>query len=227
MHDPMNNLVYSRDAVRRVDAEAVSTFGIPSIVLMENAACGVANCAHRMVATIGRPARILVVCGTGNNGGDGWAAARHLTILGHECTIAATGEPQPGSDARTNADIAQRMKLPFAIGEPPAITDVDLVIDALLGTGLARDVTGPAAAWIDAINNAPMPVLAVDLPSGMDADTGLPRGTAVRADCTVTFVGRKLGFLESTAPSRLGRVEIVDIGVPTILKQRHGRPLQG
>lgn len=224
MHDQTNRLEYTRDAIRLVDAEAISIYGIPGIELMENAARGVTGCAQRMVESLGRPARILVVCGTGNNGGDGWAAARQLAHAGHQCVIAATGEPRPDSDAQTNAAIAARMELPTTMGGPPAVPDVDLIIDALLGTGLDREVTGPAAAWIDAINRSPVPVLAVDLPSGMDADTGQPLGKAVRADCTVTFVGWKVGFRAPAAAPLLGRVEVAGIGIPAVLAERHGRP---
>tara|TARA_Y100000589_G_scaffold144843_1_gene138464 strand:- start:13396 stop:14079 length:684 start_codon:yes stop_codon:yes gene_type:complete len=224
MEDATERLVYTRDASRRIDEEAAATYGIPGIVLMENAARGVAAIAHRMVARAGRPARILLVCGTGNNGGDGWAAARHLTTLGHRCRIAAVGAPRPGSDAETNAEISTRMEIPSVTGGPTGFSDADLVIDALFGTGLDRDVTGLAKEWIEAINGCSRPVLAVDVPSGLDADLGRPLGHAVRADRTATFVGWKAGFVEESARAWTGGIEIVGIGIPDVLKRRHGRP---
>ena len=224
MADRTESLVYTRDASRRIDAEAASDYGIQGIVLMENAARGVAAIAHRMASAAGGPARIVLVCGSGNNGGDGWAAARHLTALGHRCRIIATAPPRPESDAETNASIAKRMKIPVDMGGEVEIPEADLVIDAILGTGLDREVAGSAAAWIEAINHSSAPVLAVDLPSGMDADSGRALGHAVRADRTATFVGWKAGFLDETGRDLLGRIEVVEIGIPEVLKQRHGRP---
>ena len=221
--DPI--LIYSREAVRRVDAEAIASYGIPGIVLMENAARGSADLAHDMLAALDRPARILVACGTGNNGGDGWAAARHLSNRGHDVRIAALGPSREGSDAAVNARIAEAMRLPVETDVALNASGVDLVIDALLGTGLDRDVSGRARDWIEAINAQSAPVLALDLPSGLDTDTGRPLGTAIRADCTATFVGWKQGFLEDGAATWLGRVEVIDIGIPLLLKVRHGRSM--
>ena len=218
--DPI--LVYSREAVRHVDAEAIAHYGIPGIVLMENAARGAADLAHGMLTALDRPARILVACGTGNNGGDGWAAARHLSNRGHDVRIAALGPSREDSDAAVNARIAEVMRLPVETNAELDASGADLVIDALLGTGLDRDVSGRARDWIEAINAQSTPVLALDLPSGLDADTGRPLGTAIKADCTATFVGWKHGFLEEEATAWLGRVEVIDIGVPLLLKERHG-----
>jgi len=221
--DPI--LVYTREAVRRVDADAMSHYGMHGIVLMENAARGAARLANGLLAPLERPARILVACGTGNNGGDGWAAARHMANRGHDVRIAALGPSREGSDAAVNARIATAMQLPVDTNAALDASGVDLVIDALLGTGLDRDVTGRARNWIEVINAQPMPVLAMDLPSGLDADTGRPLGAAIEADCTATFVGWKQGFLNKGATTWLGRVEVIDIGVPRLLKERYGQPM--
>ncbi|MDG1899964.1 MAG: NAD(P)H-hydrate epimerase [Phycisphaerales bacterium] len=219
--DPI--LVYSRDAARRIDADAIETYGIPGIVLMENAARGAADLACDMLATRDHPCRIVVACGTGNNGGDGWAAARHLSNRGHLVRIATIGPCRPGSDAAINERIAGAMDL--TVESRLDLDGSDLIVDALLGTGLDRAVDGRTRDWIEAINAHGAPVLSMDVPSGLDADSGMPLGTAISADRTATFVGWKKGFLENDASRWLGRIHTVEIGIPTTLKERHGHPI--
>lgn len=219
--DPI--LIYSREAARRIDADAIETYGIPGIVLMENAARGAAELACDMLAARDRPSRIVVACGTGNNGGDGWAAARHLCNRGHLVHVSTIGPCRPGSDAAVNERISRGMDL--SIGSRLDLDEPDLIVDAMLGTGLDRAVEGRTRDWIEAINAHPAPVLSMDLPSGLDADSGMPLGTAIRADRTATFVGWKKGFLEKSASRWLGRVHVVEIGIPQSLKRRHGHPI--
>jgi hydroxyethylthiazole kinase-like uncharacterized protein yjeF len=213
--------VFDRAAVRRIDAEANTVYGIPGIVLMENAAAGAAEVAMGM---LNKGTRVAVLCGPGNNGGDGWAIARHLHNRGCDVRIIARTSPRSGSDASINATIAQRMGL--AIHDTPERLDaVDLIIDALLGTGLDRAVTGTLLEDIHNINTAGPSVLAVDVPSGMDADTGQPLGGAVRAAATATFAGWKKGFLELEALRWTGDIHTIDIGVPLELQVQLGVPL--
>ena len=167
----------------------------------------------------------MIVCGSGNNGGDGYALARHLHNAGVDVVLAALGEPKAGSDAATNREICRRIGLreaPFEEARQHAACD--LLVDAIFGTGLDRPVTGTAAEAIEWINAGGRPVLAVDLPSGLDCDTGRALGTAVRAACTVTFVGLKPAMTKSAAREYLGEVVVTGIGAPLELLQRYGRP---
>lgn len=231
--------ILSRRAAREIDRLAAEQFGIPSIVLMENAAFHTADLALHLTEYTPTPA-VLIVCGPGNNGGDGLAAARHLHNAGATIEIllipAANGRAE--GDAATNLAIAERMNLPITrlttgadeafdralarLGRP------DLVIDALLGTGLDRSVREPAAGLIGRINDLGregVPVLAVDIPSGLDADSGEPLGTAVRATVSITFAGLKAGFTRLSAQEFLGEVVVSDIGAPRELTERLGELL--
>jgi NAD(P)H-hydrate epimerase len=231
--------VFTRDAVRRLDRLAVEEFAIPSIVLMENAARHVTDVALDGLEGIATP-KVLVVCGPGNNGGDGLAAARHLHNAGLRVTVFLAGNAaQYAGDARVNLDVINRMGLRVFQMDPAnpsrsmaAAADglgaTDLVIDALVGTGLSRDLNETFEKVVHAINELAadgVPVLAVDLPSGMDADTGSPRRVAVRATVTVTFAGIKEGFFALEAQPFLGEVVVADIGVPRELLDRLGRRL--
>ncbi len=223
--------VFSRDKVRQVDAEAVETYGIPSIVLMENASRGLADRALRMLDAAGRRDRghVLVVCGGGNNAGDGLAAARHLHNAGIRVTSVLL-RPTDGykGDAGTNLRIDQAMGLPLLGGhEDPVGTldgagEADLIVDAVLGTGLTSAVRSPMDEVIRWVNERPAPVLAVDIPSGLDCDRGVPLGVAVEAAATVTFVGTKRGFLVEGADRYVGEIVIGDIGIPRELAEALG-----
>lgn len=206
---------FTRSAIRRLDQLAVRRFHIPSIVLMENAGAGIAACARAMLRR--RPGPVAVYCGPGNNGGDGLVIARHLHNAGADVSvILASGPRDLSTDAAINLGIARAMRLRFV----PSAGTPTLVIDALLGTGIDRPVTGTMARLIDRINThrtRGARVLSVDLPSGMDADTGSTLGIAVRADVTATLCGWKAGFLTPSGKALAGRIRIVEIGAPVSL----------
>lgn len=216
---PRTRRVLSREQAREVDRHAIEDLGIPSIVLMENAARGAAEVAQRMVRGVPR-ARVVVVCGTGNNGGDGFAVARHLALAGWRVRAVLVGEAHRlTEDARTNHDVLVRMGVEVPPFDPGArgFGRCDLVIDAIFGTGLTRAVEGVAARAIERINAARARgtrVLAIDVPSGMDADTGEVLGAAVEADATVTFVAMKRGLATRAGKRRTGRVVVAGIGAP-------------
>lgn len=225
-------LVFDRDSIRQVDRAAIDEFGIPGIVLMENAARGLARETLEMLdQTSGRASLVLILCGSGNNGGDGYALARDLHNAGVDVAIVPIGEPKPETDAEINRCICRRMALreiPFKdLDQFDRRYEPDLIVDAIFGTGLDRPVAGDAAAAIQWINNSGRPVLAVDVPSGLDCNTGKPVGGepshAVKASATVTFVGLKIGFEGLDAQKYLGEVAVVDIGAPLELLQRFGR----
>lgn len=214
--------ILNRTSVRAVDRAAIEEFGIPGIVLMENAARGLAAEALRMVPDGGS---VLIVCGSGNNGGDGYALGRHLHNAGLRVTLAALGAPREGTDALVNRDICRAMGL-AEIGrdEIGPHLDRDLIVDGIFGTGLDRPVRDDAAAVIDLINGSGRPVLAIDLPSGLDCDTGRPLGTAIRATRTVTFVALKPAMTQPHAAEYLGEVTVASIGAPIELLERYGHP---
>lgn len=210
-----------RDEIRRVDELAVAKFGLPGIVLMENAARQVADHACRMIEDGPGPGRFAIFCGGGNNGGDGFATARHLSLRGHGVQI-ITIRPleEYRGDAAINLHVAQRLGLPIITLCDPVdamldgLEPMDVIIDALLGTGLTQSVRGIALKVIRWINQQTARRLAVDLPSGLDCDTGLPLGDAVRAERTVTFHAMKVGLLADAARAYCGSVFVADIGLP-------------
>lgn len=207
---PEAGRVLSVAAARAIDRDAVERLGMPSILLMENAARAVAAAA----ATLGD--RFVILCGAGNNGGDGLAAARHLGR--DRCVVHVLAEP----DAERVPDAALQLRVlraagwPVGVGVGPvAAAPAGAVwIDALFGTGLTRDLTGMARAWVEICNAAAGPKLAVDLPSGLHGDTGAVLGVAVRADLTVTFVASKRGMTVGAGPAHCGRIVIAGLGLP-------------
>ena len=216
----------TREQVRRIDRLAIEQLGIPGIVLMENAARSAAEAALAMLDPPG--SKVAVLCGGGNNGGDGYAIARHLHNAAISTTIyAATDTDRLKGDARTNFRIVHRMGL--AVTPILTVTQADshasdwpgchLIIDALLGTGFTGQVREPLATIIHRCNAtsadpAGPKVLAVDVPSGLDCDSGQPATPTIRADVTVTFVAAKSGFATDHAKPHLGRLIVAPIGVP-------------
>lgn len=224
---------------RRLDALGVERYALPTLCLMENAARGL---AHEVLASLppdGGVPGVLVVCGPGNNGGDGLAAARHLHNAGLRVAIVATREvDEYEGDAALNAMVAQRMGLVIEIGGKAAYErafasmgmPANLVtIDALFGTGLSRAPDGVAAELIAAVNarSGHSLVVAADIPSGLDALSGRAMGPCVEADVTVTFAGLKPGLVVPSARALTGRVVVVDIGVPRELLEELSTPYNG
>ncbi|HUZ62720.1 MAG TPA: NAD(P)H-hydrate dehydratase [Acetobacteraceae bacterium] len=190
------------DEMAHADAAAIAG-GVAGIVLMENAGRAVARAVQRLCP----PCRTLVLCGPGNNGGDGYVAARLLDQAGWPVGLAALAPPREGSDA---AEVARRWRGVVAPFTPAAAVRADLVIDAVFGAGLARDVDGLVAETLAAAHH----VLAVDVPSGLDGQTGAVRGFAPRAACTVTFFRRKPGHLLLPGRDLCGALVLADIGLP-------------
>jgi len=196
-------------AMRATDAWAIETRGIPSLTLMERAGAGLA----RAVAARAPSGRIAIVCGRGNNGGDGLVAARLLRGEGREVEALLVGDP---GELRGDA-AAQLAQLP---GAPPApfaaerLPGAALIVDALLGTGAGGAPREPAASAIAAMDAAAAPVVAADVPSGVDASTGEAPGPAVHAVATVTFHQAKPGLWVHPGKAHAGEVEVVDIGIP-------------
>lgn len=218
----MRELTLSCDRIREADRLAVERFGMPSILLMENASRNAAN----LLASFGPPGRTIVCCGRGANGGDGFCMARHLQRMGHDVTILlAADEPAIAGDAAINLAIAKAAGIPIVDGRSPGelsrldeLKNSDWIVDALLGTGTRGAPRPPYDEWIRRMNASPARRLAVDLPSGLDADAGIPGDPTVRADVTVTFFAKKIGFARDEAQATLGRLFVVDIGEPAALR---------
>ena len=237
----MTALSMTRDEVREIDRRAVEEYAMPSIVLMENAGRGTAE----LLMKLGIAGPVVICAGRGNNGGDGFVVARHLENHGYAVRVLLFADPdQLRGDAAVNARILQKAEtslrvfsasdadsaaktkgfspsVPFDPAELEAELDrADWVVDALLGTGTRGEVREPFATVIDRINGARKKVLAVDLPSGLDCDTGEPLGPCVRADQTATFVARKKGFDRPTSEQWTGQVHVIDIGIPRRMVER-------
>ncbi|MCY2924638.1 MAG: NAD(P)H-hydrate epimerase, partial [Planctomycetota bacterium] len=191
----------SRDEVRRVDRWVIEVLGLPGLVLMENAGRQAADAACELLGAR-RPGRVAVVAGAGNNGGDGFIAARHLLLRGLEVITFLIAPPEKVvGDARVNLQALRNLKadvLAIGPGELPglvnALKEFDVVVDALGGTGIRGALQGDIAAAVQAVNAANRPVVAVDIPTGLDCDSGQATGPAIRAAVTVTFVAPKIGF---------------------------------
>ena len=208
----------SRDQVRAIDRYAIDELGIPGVVLMENAGRAVADAVRELCAGSRAPS-VAVVAGRGNNGGDGFVAARHLVLGAVPVAVYLVGDPERlAGDARTNFEIVSRMGLSVVRVNGPSdlmpAADAGVIVDALFGTGLVGEVREPYAGIIRFLNELGRPVVAVDVPSGLDCDTGKPLGVAVRAAVTVTFVALKKGFADPEAAHYTGRVIVAGIGAP-------------
>lgn len=213
----------SRDEVRSIDRRAIKEFGLPGIALMENAGRSAAEELHTF--TPHRHAAIF--CGKGNNGGDGYVIARHLELLGWRVhVLSAVPLEDLSGDAAINANVARRAGIPIDClsgADVPAwcsrVGTATVLIDALLGTGASGPPRDGIATAIEALNASRRAqegrmVCAIDLPSGLDCDTGLAAGMCVQADLTVTFVAPKQGFQEPAAIRVLGHLAVVGIGAP-------------
>lgn len=206
------------EEMRRLDGEATERFGIPEILLMENAALAVVSVMEKTAPLAGE--RVVIVCGTGNNGGDGFAVARLLLSRGADVTVIFPGNPEKlTGSAAVNYGMLRRLPLrlenPVSTEMlPPSLASCDRIVDALFGTGLTREVTGLHREIIEAVNRAGKPVTSVDIPSGVSGDTGEILGTAVRARQTVTFGLPKRGNLLYPGAAFCGKLFVSHISFP-------------
>jgi len=232
----MHSYVLTRDQVRQLDRRAIDEFGMSGLVLMENAGRGTVDVLERL----GIAGPVVILCGKGNNAGDGFVIARHLEIRGHACRVlllCAASDLQ--GDAATNFGILKKTDVPIIelgerVGSRAATRSVgrnpdslrklldehgsgaDWLLDAMLGTGVHGEPRPPFDAAIDWMNarDTKTQVMAIDVPSGLDCDTGQPAQHTVRADHTCTFAAMKIGFTQPGAAAYTGRVHVCDIGTP-------------
>ncbi|MFH1918848.1 MAG: NAD(P)H-hydrate epimerase [Planctomycetota bacterium] len=204
---------------RQLDRRAMAEYGIPGLVLMENAGRGVAD----KLCELGVDGPVVICCGKGNNAGDGFVVARHLDLRGYAVKVLAWAAAEELSgDAAVNFQILGKTEVPieyFPARHDPARLEAHLaraswIVDALLGTGARGEPRAPLDAVIDQLNESPAPKLAVDLPSGLDCDTGQAARHTIRAAHTCTFVAPKPGFFQPGAKQYTGTVHVLDIGAP-------------
>jgi NAD(P)H-hydrate epimerase len=222
----MSQLAFTREQSRRVDQLAEQEFGFCGLVLMENAGRGVAD----VLCQLGIAGTVVICCGKGNNAGDGFVIARHLDLRGHKVRVLLWAEPDELiGDAASNYHILCKTDVPIEVFGGHA-ADIERltglldgaawIVDSLLGTGARGEPRPPLDAVIDQLNAAAAPKLAVDLPSGLDCDTGQPSRHTIRAAETCTFVTAKAGFFAPAAAGYVGRLHVLDIGVPRKLIER-------
>lgn len=204
--------IYSAAQVRALDQRAVSEFGIPGYTLMQRA--GAAAYA-RMNQRYPGLRSLLVLCGGGNNAGDGYVLARLARADGLAVRVIALADPLalPGDAARAYEEFASAGGTLRSFA-PELAQSCDMIVDALIGSGLKRDVSGEYLEIIGAINESGTPITSLDIPSGLDGDTGIARGIAVRANLTVSFVGLTCGLFLADGPSHCGRIMFAEIGLP-------------
>lgn len=216
----------SRDEVRSIDRAATQDCGLPSLVLMENAGRGAAE----LLVELGIDGPVEVIAGRGNNGGDGMVLARHLDCAGYQVRVWLCGERQQlKGDPALHWQVLQQAGV--ACRQWSEDEDWELltggleqaawIVDGLLGTGTRGEIHPPVATIIERINGLARPVLALDLPSGLDCDSGQPLGICIRARHTATFVAPKLGFDSPEAVPYTGHVHVVGIGAPRKLLEAY------
>ncbi|MHC4664585.1 MAG: NAD(P)H-hydrate epimerase [Planctomycetota bacterium] len=215
-------VVMSRAEVRAVDSRAINELGIPGVVLMENAGRSCAELIKEKLAGTANP-KVCIFCGTGNNGGDGYVIARHLLNSGFRVIVVICGDrAKIRGDAKINLEILEKLGHPIEEvdlsaadieGRVKALAGgADMVVDGLFGTGLSGQLRSEHIELIESMNAQNCPILAVDIPSGLDCDSGQPLGAAIRAAYTVTFVAAKNGFAATGARDYAGEVFIASIG---------------
>jgi NAD(P)H-hydrate epimerase len=219
----------TREQARELDRRAMQEFGVPGVVLMENAGRGMAE----LLRALGIHGRVVVCCGKGNNGGDGFVIARHLDNAGVDVRVLLFTDPgQLIGDAAVNFRILAASRVPLEVFADSTLDEeklkrelalADWIVDALFGSGLRGEVQPPFHRVIAFINDSPARVFAVDIPSGLDSDTGLPLGIAVRARHTATVAALKKGFSQLGAAAWLGQVHVIDMGAPRALLATNSR----
>ena len=225
--------VVTANEMRNIDSQTINELGIPGIVLMENAGLGVVRAIEREFP-VSKFIKVSIFSGKGNNGGDGLVIARHLANKGYHVITYLLSEPDRFSgDALTNLQIAQKMQLPLELilsddhleKHKAVISQGNLIVDAIFGTGLSGSVRGYAGNLIEFLNKTNIPIIAVDLPSGLDADFGRMYGPCIHASFTVTMALPKRGLLLYPGANFVGKLEVVDISIPESVIESQNIPI--
>ena len=210
--------IYRSAQVRELDRLAIEELGIPGYTLMYRAGEAAFRALRRRWP---RSRSLLILCGAGNNAGDGYVLARIARSKGMDVTVAALVDPEKlTGDAQIAWETYHASGGAVTEWEPEMLGKADVIVDAILGTGLARPLSDKPRELVDAVNAAGASVLAIDIPTGLHADTGRVMGAAIVADMTITFVGLKLGLYSGDAINHVGKIEFDDLGIPVQLTQR-------
>src|SRR4030066_511731 len=224
--------VATAEQMQELDRKAIEAYRIPGVVLMENAGRGAAEVISNTFPDIQRK-KIAIIAGKGNNGGEGFVIARYLLNQGISVRVYLLTDPKGlRGDAETNSNIFHRMKgdvisVPSSKDFQKIKRDLEefaILVDGIFGTGLDAEVRGYYREVIDHLNTLQRPIVAIDIPPGLDADTGKPLGTAIRASLTVTFGLPKIGHLISPGLNYVGEVKVIDIGIPKRLLEEEKIP---
>jgi len=216
----LQNKVLTTQQVREVDRMAISGYGMNSLVLMENAGLG---CVQWIARRFPRPQKTVILCGPGNNGGDGLVIARHLRNRGWDCRALLLGPEEKFSpDTRHHFEILSAnggsgVRVVTSLQsevEGAELLQAQLIVDAMLGTGATGNPRPPLSQWIELANASNAHRLAIDVPTGINADTGKCGRPAFRADSTLTFVSLKPGMVAVDATESFGTIQVVPIGIP-------------
>ncbi len=219
-------LILSRETIRLLDKITIETLDIPGLILMENAGMGAAQLILEKFRAGTWQAPLTVLCGTGNNGGDGFVIARHAANAGVDVETIIFGK---AADIRNGSDAAVNLQALRAsqqkVHETDTVTDgyagmlnrAGCIVDAVFGTGLDRPVDTRFQELFETVNRTGAPVLAVDCPSGLDAETGKVLGAAIKAQATATFAAAKPGLFKEEGPAHAGEVTVVPISIPLYL----------
>lgn len=206
----------SREQVRRVDQITIDQYGVPGVVLMENAGRGAAE----IIQSVAPDGRIAILCGKGNNAGDGYVIARHLDLLKRDVVLISIVEiDKLTGDAGINANIAARSGIVIKIAKTrdslrSALRGADVIVDCLLGTGATGELREPFSTAVVEANAQTAIRIAIDLPTGLDCDSGDAGHPTFRADHTISFVAEKLGLRRKNADEYVGVIHVVGIGAP-------------
>lgn len=222
-------LIATREEMRKLDRQASEEYGVPSLILMENAGSG----AARLIAERVSHGPLMIVCGRGNNGGDGFVIARHLYNQGIAVKLFFIGrlnEVPPNSDSGINLNILLHMGLePHEIvtmdgllAHESAFVQSEAIVDAIFGTGLTSNIREPELSMVQQIASWHRPSFAVDIPSGLDANTGEILGACLPAVLTISFCLPKQGFFRNRGPEIIGELAVVEISIPRALWKKDG-----
>lgn len=217
-------MIVTAKQMSEMDRAAIEDVGIPGLILMENAGRGIVEVARSMLERV-KGKTVKIFCGPGNNGGDGFVVARHLLNMGAQVDVLLVGKKENiRGDAHTNMLIYQNMEQSIkqvqATEHVPSDVGADLIVDALLGTGVQGSLRGIFADVVDKINRSGAPILAIDIPTGMDTDTGAVEGPCIHAAATATMALPKRGLLLSPGREHVGKLTVVDISMPEFLCSR-------
>ena len=219
--------LYSAQTSQAIDRDAIENHGIPGILLMKRAAWFAFDVLEQHIiaklpANSGMTKQLLIVCGTGNNGGDGFMLAQYAKIHGFNVTVALLGEPAKiKNDARIAFEEMQQCGLSAEAFDIKQIHEADVIIDAIFGTGLNKNISDHYEIAIKAINQSHKPVLAIDIPSGVNADCGALWGQAVQATHTCTFITQKLGLYTAQGQEHSGKIHFSNLHLDKPIYKKH------